>query len=121
MIPNEPLLNLRLFLRGSTVSLDIRSAPVVNIDFLMRAETRRFGAKCIARMLPDLSEVSGRLLDFCPDQEAFEEQRTASTPLISPIIMRMVLSTVLMIEFLTNEEGVSQEVGTLPFTHNPLS
>ncbi|KAL7062551.1 hypothetical protein AAHC03_01312 [Spirometra sp. Aus1] len=69
-------------------------------SFLLRSETKRYGAKCVAHMLPRCASGLTSLPDFCPDPEMFARQKTASTPLMAPVLLRMLLTTLLFIEFL---------------------
>ncbi|VDN32933.1 unnamed protein product [Dibothriocephalus latus] len=69
-------------------------------SFLLRSETKRYGAKCVAHMLPRCAGGLTCLPDFCPDPEMFARQKTASTPLMAPILLRMLLTTLLFMDFL---------------------
>lgn len=80
-----------------------------DISFVLRSETKRYGARCVANMLPNFDQLENEIeiLDFCPDPDLFAHQKTASTPLMSPIIVRMLLTNFLMVYFLLLNGGCS--------------
>ena len=87
---------------------------VDDIGFMMRTQARLYGAKCIHRMLPEFKGNYIRVPDFCPDPQLMKFQKSASTPLLAPIILRMILIILLFIDLLCqNKDGAIEEVRRL--------
>ena len=77
-----------------------------DINFMMRTQARLYGAKCINHMLPEFKGNFVLVPDFCPDPQLMKIQKSASTPLLAPIILRMVLIVLLFVDLLReNEDG----------------
>ncbi|KAL5960871.1 Protein SMG5 [Taenia solium] len=108
-------LNAQAFLKsdmGIVQSLDdvqLLNEVVDDISFMLHSETKRFGAKCINRMLPKFSGTFNRVPDFCPDPESLGRQKTASTPLLPPVVLRMILIVLLFTELLSENKDKLQE------------
>ncbi|VDM16041.1 unnamed protein product [Hydatigera taeniaeformis] len=83
---------------------------VDDIGFMLHSETKRFGAKCINRMLPKFVGNFNHVPDFCPDPESLGRQKTASTPLLPPIVLRMILIVLLFTELLSENKDKVQEI-----------
>uniref|UniRef100_A0A5K3FM20 PINc domain-containing protein n=1 Tax=Mesocestoides corti TaxID=53468 RepID=A0A5K3FM20_MESCO len=98
----------------STKDPDLLDQVLEDFSFILRSETKRFGAKCIAHMLPEFTGTYSTVPDFCPDSESFNRQKTATTPLLSPIILRMVLCAVLFTDFLPPMEQLFERSKELP-------
>lgn len=98
---------------GIVKSLDdvqLLNEVVDDVSFMLHSETKRFGAKCINRMLPKFVGTFNHVPDFCPDSESLGRQKTASTPLLSPVVLRMILIVLLFIELLSENKDELQEV-----------
>uniref|UniRef100_A0A0X3NZF5 Protein SMG5 n=1 Tax=Schistocephalus solidus TaxID=70667 RepID=A0A0X3NZF5_SCHSO len=97
--------NTQSYLKSESTGLETSATTLLqqildDTSFLLRSETKRFGAKCVAHMLPRCADGLTCLPDFCPDPEMFARQKTASTPLMAPILLRMLLTNILLMEFL---------------------
>ncbi|KAL5111178.1 Protein SMG5 [Taenia crassiceps] len=82
---------------------------VDDISFMLHSETKRFGAKCINRMLPKFVGTFSHVPDFCPDPESLGRQKTASTPLLPPVVLRMILIVILFTELFSENKDDPQE------------
>ncbi|CDS40568.1 protein SMG5 [Echinococcus multilocularis] len=86
---------------------------VDDISFMLHSETKRFGAKCINHMLPKFTGTFSHVPDFCPDPESLRRQKTASTPLLSPVVLRMILSVLLATELLSENKDKPKETAVV--------
>ncbi|EUB57221.1 hypothetical protein EGR_07898 [Echinococcus granulosus] len=111
--------NAQAFLRSDVSiakSLDdpqLLNEVVDDISFMLHSETKRFGAKCINHMLPKFTGTFSHVPDFCPDPESLRRQKTASTPLLPPVVLRMILSVLLVTELLSENKDKPKETAVV--------